>query len=94
MALAANPSPATARSKRRAKRPVRAPPPVLDRNGIRHYHVESIVGVRTRASRRQLRVKWLGYPQSESSWVDEQVLREDCVDLVRECERDHPKWFH
>jgi hypothetical protein len=67
---------------------------VLDRDGNRHYHVESIVGVRTQAGTRQLRVKWLGYPPSENSWVDEGVLREDCVDLVRDCERVHPKWFH
>jgi hypothetical protein len=90
----ASPPPAATRPTRKPKRPVRAPPPVLDRDGNRHYHVESIVGVRTQAGTRQLRVKWLGYPPSENSWVDEGVLREDCVDLVRDCERVHPKWFH
>jgi hypothetical protein len=89
----ARPPATRSRSKRKAQRPVRAPPPVLDRNGDRHYHVEAIDGVRTRAGIRQLHAKWLGYPRSQSSWVDELVLRQDCADLVRACEQNYPVWF-
>jgi hypothetical protein len=89
----AKPPTTKSRTKGKVQRPVRAPPPVLDRHGNRHYHVEAIEGVRTRAGVRQLRVKWLGYPRTQSSWVDEPVLREDCADLVRACEQDHPGWF-
>jgi hypothetical protein len=77
----------------RRSRPTRARLPVLDRRGEIHYHVEAIEQSRQRAGIHEGLVKWLGYPRSQSTWRAWNDLREDCPDLVRECERAHPRWF-
>jgi hypothetical protein len=80
-------------SRTRRSRPTRGRLPVLDRSGEVHYHVEAIEGSRQRAGVHEALVKWLGYPRSQSTWRAWSALREDCLDLVLECERDHPSWF-
>ena len=72
-------------------RPVRVPLPVVDRDGVRHYHVEAIVGARRHNGVDQLRVKWLGYPSSENTWEDRSSLLMDCRDVVHEWERNNPQ---
>ncbi|POM71868.1 LOW QUALITY PROTEIN: Pol protein [Phytophthora palmivora] len=55
----------------------RAPPALLDRNGELHYHVERVVQERRRSGKRQLLVKWRGYPSPQNSWEPEDRLRVD-----------------
>ncbi|POM78446.1 Pol protein [Phytophthora palmivora] len=62
----------------RTQTQARAPPALLDRNGELHYHVEQIVRERRRSGKRQLLVKWRGYPSSQNSWEPEDRLRVDC----------------
>ncbi|DAZ94049.1 TPA: hypothetical protein N0F65_010088 [Lagenidium giganteum] len=72
---------------------MRAPPPVLDRDGNPHYHVEAIVDARWKKGDLELHVKWLGYPTSQNTWESVEALRRDCPEVVRACEADHPRWF-
>ncbi|KAG3052553.1 hypothetical protein PI125_g26135 [Phytophthora idaei] len=51
----------------RTRRRTRAPPPLLDRNGETRYHVERVVRERRLDGKRQLLVKWQGYPDSQNS---------------------------
>ncbi|POM78891.1 Pol protein [Phytophthora palmivora] len=64
------------------QRRVRAPPALLDLNGELHFHVEGIVRERRRSGKRQLLVKWRGYPSSQNSWEPEDWLRVDCPKAV------------
>lgn len=80
--------------RRRWQRPLRAPLPVVDRDGIAHYHVEKIVKSRRRGGRLELLVKWLGYPSEENSWEPHEQLLADCRDVVREWERENPHLLH
>ncbi|ETO99580.1 hypothetical protein F441_23004 [Phytophthora nicotianae CJ01A1] len=48
----------------------RAHPPLLDRNGEVHYHVERVL------------VKWRGYAHSENSWEPIEKLQADCPKAV------------
>jgi hypothetical protein len=68
--------------------------PVVDRQGNVHYQVEAIVAQRRNRHTRQLLVKWLGYPDSQSSWEPRERLIEDCPDLVLEWESAHPDLAH
>ncbi|KAG3221251.1 hypothetical protein PC129_g8029 [Phytophthora cactorum] len=52
----------------RTRSQTRAPPPILDRNGVTHYHVERVVRERHLHGKHQLLVKWRGYPDSQNSW--------------------------
>jgi hypothetical protein len=89
----ADPTEPSSRPLRHSRRPARGRLPVLDRNGETHYHVEAIVASRQRSGHHEGLVKWLGYPKSQSTWLAWEALREDCPDLVRECERNHTNWF-
>ena len=82
------------RPQRKIQRPLRAPLPVVDRNGVAHFHVERIVDSRRRAGRLELLVKWLGYPSDENSWEPHEQLLADCKDVVREWERENPHLLH
>ncbi|KAG2833970.1 hypothetical protein PC111_g5049 [Phytophthora cactorum] len=55
----------------------RAPPPLLDRNGETHYHVERVVRERRLDGKRQLLVKRRGYPDSQNSWEPIERLQAD-----------------
>ncbi|EGZ09651.1 hypothetical protein PHYSODRAFT_522638, partial [Phytophthora sojae] len=63
----------------------RPPPALLDRNwqicGI-HYHVERVVRERRLHGKRQLLVKWRGYPESDNSWEPVEQLQADCPKAV------------
>ena len=48
------------------------PPDLID--GEEEYEVESIINDRTYRRKKQYLVKWLGYPESENSWVNETDL--------------------
>ena len=45
------------------------PPPEITDSGAPEYHVEKILQHRRRRGRSQYLVKWLGYPDTENSWV-------------------------
>ncbi|POM75505.1 Hypothetical protein PHPALM_7384 [Phytophthora palmivora] len=60
-----------------------APPAPLDRNGELHYHVERVVQERRRSGKRQLLVKWRGYPSSQNSWEPKARLRVSRPKLLR-----------
>ena len=51
------------------------------------YEVESIIGSRHRGATRQYRVKWLGWPVEQSSWVPREELQK-CARLVAKYEAD------
>ncbi|EGZ15018.1 hypothetical protein PHYSODRAFT_505334, partial [Phytophthora sojae] len=53
----------------------RPPPALLDRNGQIHYH-------RRLHGKRQLLVKWRGYPESDNSWEPVEQLQADCPKAV------------
>ncbi|KAG2761361.1 hypothetical protein PC116_g10664 [Phytophthora cactorum] len=61
---------------------MRVPPPLLDRNGETHYHVEGVVRERRLDGKRQLLVKWRGYPDSQNSWEPIERLQADCPKAV------------
>ena len=48
------------------------PPELID--GEEEYEVEEIIDEHTRGRKKQYLVKWLGYPNSENSWVDAKDL--------------------
>lgn len=60
----------------------RAPPPLLDRNGEVHFHVERILQEQRCRGKRQLLVKWRGYAHSENSWEPIERLLIDCPKAV------------
>jgi hypothetical protein len=51
------------------------------------------VKARRRHGKLQLLVKWLGYESAENTWEDHESLLADCLDTVREWERQNPRWF-
>ena len=59
-----------------------APPPGT-------FIVESIVGREKQKGRVMMRVKWKGYPESESSWEPRARLMEDVPELVKAYEKTH-----
>ncbi|GMF50475.1 unnamed protein product [Phytophthora fragariaefolia] len=61
-----------------ARSRTRPPPAFLDRNGDLHYHVERVLQEWRVHGKRQLLVKWCGYPASQNSWEPEDRLRVDC----------------
>jgi hypothetical protein len=48
------------------------PPELID--GQEEYEIEAIIADRVRRRRTQYLIKWLGYPESENSWVDAKDL--------------------
>ncbi|GMF49037.1 unnamed protein product [Phytophthora fragariaefolia] len=60
----------------------RPPPALPDRNGGLHYHVERVLQERRVHGKRQLLVKWRGYPASQNSWEPEDRLRVGCPKAV------------
>ena len=52
------------------------PPPELI-NGEEEYQIEEIIDERINRRKKQYLVKWLGYPVSENSWVDEKDIHAD-----------------
>ena len=48
------------------------PPELID--GEEEYEVEEITNERTYRRKKQYLIKWIGYPTSENSWVDEKDL--------------------
>ncbi len=61
-------------------RTIPPPPPVLV-DGNEEYEVEKILQHRKRRGRRQYLVKWVGFPDTENSWVCERDLH--APDLLR-----------
>lgn len=49
------------------------------------YEVEEVISSRRRGAKRQYRVKWLGWPVEQSSWLPKEELQ-DCAELVAEYE--------
>ncbi|KAG3136719.1 hypothetical protein PI126_g17697 [Phytophthora idaei] len=66
----------------RTRSRTRTPPPLLDRNGETHYHAERVVRERRLDGKRQLLVKWRGYPDSQNSWEPIERLQVDCPTAV------------
>ena len=48
------------------------PPELID--GQEEYEIEAIIADRTHRRQKQFLVKWLGYPESENSWVNAKNL--------------------
>jgi hypothetical protein len=57
-------------------RPDVRPPPETSEDGAEQYEVESILAVRGSGPRAQFLVKWLGYPDWESTWMKRSGLNE------------------
>jgi hypothetical protein len=80
----------------RAQDEDRPPPLKLDRNGEEEYEVELILGHAPLKKTLQYLVKWKGYPEDDSSWVDQRELGKaarETVDEYHEKEGlDPPKW--
>ncbi|DBA05143.1 TPA: hypothetical protein N0F65_004993 [Lagenidium giganteum] len=68
-----------------ARQARRAPAPILDSEGQRHYHVECVLDHRGSHPHRQLLVKWLGYEQP--TWESEATLLIDAPDVVADYRR-------
>jgi hypothetical protein len=51
------------------------------------YEVEAVIGSRSRGSSRQYKIKWLGWPLEQSSWVPREELA-GCAELVAGYEAD------
>ncbi|OWY99967.1 Pol Polyprotein, partial [Phytophthora megakarya] len=66
----------------RASSRARPPSALLDRNGELHYHVERVLQERRLRRKRQLWVKWRGYPESQNSWEPYERLLADCPKAV------------
>lgn len=58
------------------------PPPIEVKEGEDAFEVDKIIGKRTFGRRKhiQYRVRWKGYPESESTWEFEKDLRDDGCD--------------
>ncbi|GMF35095.1 unnamed protein product [Phytophthora fragariaefolia] len=69
--------------------PSRAPPPLLDNEGVLYYHGEKLLKRRGRSGQYQYLVKWRGYPSSRNAWEPGARLEEDCADLVAAFESAH-----
>ncbi|POM78175.1 Pol protein, partial [Phytophthora palmivora] len=61
----------------------RTPPVLFDRNAELHFHVRH-------SGKRQLLVKWRGYPSSQNSWEPEDRLRVDCPKAVEIWDQQQP----
>lgn len=46
--------------------------------------IEDFTGIRRHGTKIELRVKWRGFPDSESDWNNYGTLVEDVPDMVRE----------
>ena len=62
----------------------RAPPPLRDSHGNQFYHVESLLKQRGEGLRRELLVKWRGYPTASNSWESRASMVADVPGLVEE----------
>ena len=58
------------------------PPPIISENTTEDYEVEKILSHRNRRGRAEYLVKWLGYPDTENSWVKASEL--SAPDLLQE----------
>jgi transposase InsO family protein len=67
------------------------PPPDIADGETDHYEVETVLHSRPTPNRRgiQYLVKWLGYPDSENSWVSASGMKK-AINLVRQFHRRHP----
>jgi hypothetical protein len=66
-------------------RPHVRPPPEVSEDGAEQYEVESILAVRGSGPRAQFLVKWLGYPDWESTWMKRSELQ-DAREVLEEFE--------
>ena len=62
------------------------PPPKVIRGKPKTYKVEKIIGKKKIKGKIYYKVKWLGYPEEESTWEPRTNLIEDVPDLVKEYE--------
>jgi transposase InsO family protein len=68
------------------------PVPVIEEDGSEYYKIERIIGKRRRKVRNkyitQYLVKWLGYDQSESTWITKQQLTDDAHGFIDSYEKE------
>ena len=72
------------RDTRKPRRPVRAPPALLDSSGSKRYIVEAIVGKRN-APGPEVLVKWRGFPTP--TWEPRSTMVQDVPDLIATYDR-------
>ena len=72
------------------------PPPLVDSHGDERWIVDSIVGHRLEQKRRnssprsyEFRVRWLGYPPEQDSWLPRFVLEADIPEELEDYEKQH-----
>jgi hypothetical protein len=62
------------------------PAPVIEEDGSEYYKIERIIGKRRRRIRKryitQYLVKWLGYDESEATWITKQQLTDDAHGFI------------
>jgi hypothetical protein len=62
------------------------PAPVIEEDGSEYYKIERIIGKRRRRIRNryitQYLVKWLGYDESEATWITKQQLTDDAHGFI------------
>jgi hypothetical protein len=68
------------------------PPPEIVGDEDQHYEVETILNARPTPNRRSIQylVKWVGYPDSENSWIPASQMRH-AKELVDEYHQQHPR---
>lgn len=64
------------------------PTPIKLSDGTEEYEVEAIVNHRRRRGKQEFLVKWLGYPDHESTWLRKSELA-NCEDLLSQYKRSH-----
>ena len=65
------------------------PPDAVDVKGDTHFEIETILRHRKRGRGFQFLVKWLGYPDHDSSWLPARRLVDSASDLLRDYKSKH-----
>jgi hypothetical protein len=70
------------------------PAPTIEEDGSEYYKIERIIGKRRKKDRKkyitEYLVKWLGYDESEATWVTKQQFTDDAHEFIDEYEqRNH-----
>ncbi|XP_054288379.1 chromobox protein homolog 1-like isoform X1 [Macrosteles quadrilineatus] len=73
--------------KRPSKSPVKATAPKKTKKVEKDYEVEEIVGLRMKKGKKEFKIRWKGYKESDDSWEPENHL--SCQDLINKYLEEH-----